>query len=84
MKRTTIRLDENLLSEAKQRAARSGLTLTAIIEQALRESFRRRDEQRAKGPINLPTWGHGWILPGVDLDNSAALLDLMESEDDPP
>jgi len=81
--RTTIRLDDHLLAEAKQRAARSGLTLTAVIEQALRESFSRR-ERREKKPVTLPTWGEGWVLPGVDLDDSAALLDLMEREDAPP
>jgi hypothetical protein len=81
--RTTIRLDDHLLAEAKQRAARSGLTLTAVIEQALRESFSRR-ERREQKPVTLPSWGEGWVLPGVDLDDSAALLDLMEREDAPP
>lgn len=81
--RTTIRLDESLLAEAKQRAARRGTTLTAVIEQALRESFSRRDEQKVKRPGKPPAWGTGWVLPGVDLDDSASLLDRMEREDDP-
>jgi hypothetical protein len=81
--RTTIRLDENLLAEAKQRAARGGKTLTAVIEEALRESFSRR-ERREQPPARLPAWGKGWVLPGVDLDDSAALLGLMEREDAPP
>ncbi|HEV3075516.1 MAG TPA: CopG family transcriptional regulator [Thermoanaerobaculia bacterium] len=37
--RTTIRLDDHLLAEAKERAARQGVTLASIIEQALRETF---------------------------------------------
>jgi hypothetical protein len=78
--RTTIRLDEHLLTEAKQRAARSGTTLTALIEQALRESFSRREDRPEKGPVKLPAWGHGWVRAGVDLDDSASLLDLMERE----
>jgi hypothetical protein len=82
--RTTIRLDDALLAEAKQRAARSGLTLTAVIEQALRESFSRRERRREHRPVKLPVWGRGWVLPGVDLDDSASLLDLMEREDAPP
>ena len=82
--RTTIRLDDHLLAEAKQRAARNGLTLTAVIEQALRESFGRRGERGERAPVKLPSWGEGWVLPGVDLDDSAALLDLMEREDAPP
>ncbi|MDP9121850.1 MAG: ribbon-helix-helix domain-containing protein [Acidobacteriota bacterium] len=83
MKRTTIRLDGDLLAEAKQRAARSGLTLTAVIEQALRESFSRRPEKAERRPVSLTTWGEGWLRPGVDLDDSAALLELMEREDAP-
>ena len=81
--RTTVRLDDELLAEAKQQAARSGDTLTSVIEQALREMLQRRREIRSLPPVEIPTWGHGGVRPGVDLDNSAALLDLMESEDGP-
>jgi|HubBroStandDraft_3_1064219.scaffolds.fasta_scaffold01619_7 hypothetical protein len=81
--RTTIRLDDHLLAEAKQRAARRGVTLTAVVEEALRESFSRQEAREERKPVNLPSHGHGWLRPGVDLDNNAALLDLMESEDDP-
>ena len=76
-------MDEQLLAEAKQRAARTGLTLTAVIEQALRESFGRM-ERREQSAVKLPSWGQGWLLPGVDLDDSASLLDLMEHEDARP
>ena len=34
--RTTVRLDEHLLAEAKKHAAESAKTLTAVLEQALR------------------------------------------------
>ena len=81
--RTTIRLDDSLLAQAKQRAAHRGLTLTAVIEEALRESFGRQDEVRERRPVKLPTYGEGGVLPGVDLDDNASLLDLMEREDDP-
>jgi|HubBroStandDraft_2_1064218.scaffolds.fasta_scaffold2213217_1 hypothetical protein len=81
--RTTIRLDDHLLIEAKERAARQGLTLTAVIEQALRESFSRRNDLPPRRLVKLPTWGHGGLRPGVDLDDSASLLDLMERGDDP-
>jgi hypothetical protein len=86
MMRTTIRLEESLFAEAKQRAARGGITLTALIEQALRESFGRRQTTPLRRPVQITTWGHGGALPGVDLDNSAALLeqmDLAEREDAP-
>jgi hypothetical protein len=49
----------------------------ALIQQALRESFSRRQEHTPHRPIKLPTWGHGGLRPGIDLDDSASLLDLM-------
>lgn len=81
--RTTVRLDDELLAEVKQQAVRSGSTLTSLIEQALREMLQRRREMRSLPPVRIPTWGHGGLQPGVDLDNSAALLDLMEGADGP-
>lgn len=76
--RTTIRLDDQLLTETKQLAARTGRTLTAVIEDALREMMARR-QQVAKLPrVRLPTFSGNGLLPGVDLDDSAALSDLMD------
>jgi hypothetical protein len=79
--RTTIRIDDQLLAEARQLAAQTGQSLTAVIEDALREMLARR-KQTAKRPwVQLPTVSGNGVLPGVDLDNSAALLDLMDSFD---
>lgn len=77
MMRTTIRLDDHLLAEAKQIAARSGRTLTAVIEEALRERLARRDPQPARR-LRLPVFRGRGLQPGVDLDDTAALLDLMD------
>lgn len=81
--RTTIRIDDQLLREAKQLAARSGKSLTSIIEDALRETLSRQRGLGQREPIRLITVGGSGLLPGVDLDDSAALLDVMESSDDP-
>jgi hypothetical protein len=81
--RTTINLDDHLLAEAKQVAARTGRSLTAVVEDALRESLHRR-RQTARRPVELPTFGEGGARPGVDLDDSAALLERMEQDDTPP
>ncbi len=81
--RTTVRLDEALLNEAKKHATQTGSTLTSIIEQALREMLHRRQQGGERQPVKLPTWGHGGLLPGVDLANSAALLDILEGLDGP-
>jgi hypothetical protein len=81
--RTTINLDDDLLAEAKQVAARTGRTLTAVVEDALRESLHRR-HRTARRTVELPVFGEGALQPGVDLDDSAALLDLMERDDPEP
>jgi hypothetical protein len=78
--RTTINLDDHLLAEAKQVAARTGRTLTAVVEDALRESLHRRHHSSRRA-VELPTFGAGGVQPGVDLDDSAGLLELMEPDD---
>ena len=76
--RTTIRIDDRLLAEAKAQAARSGRTLAAVVEDALRAELARRQRRGLDRPPKLPTSRGGRLQPGVDLDDSAALLDLME------
>jgi hypothetical protein len=75
--RTTIRLEDELLQQAKALAARSGRTLTRVIEDALREAIGRLEEGVGVSPPSIPIYGDGGVQPGVDLDSSAALLDLM-------
>ena len=79
--RTTIRLDDHLLRGAKQLAAKTGRTLTAVIEDALRESLSRRKRAGNSEPIRLIHGGVGGLQPGVDLDHTAELLDVMEQSD---
>lgn len=79
--RTTIRLNDQLLSQAKRQAAESGRTLTRVIEDALRESLARRAKPGRKRSVSLPSFGEGGLQPGVNLDDSAALWDLMDGLD---
>ena len=78
--RTTIRLDDELLAEAKRRAATSGRTLNAVVEDALREAFARPDEATRERPT-LPVFRGSRLMPGIDLDDTVALLDVMESRE---
>ena len=75
--RTTVRLDDQLLTEAKLLAASTGRTLTSVIEDALREMLARRRTASRRAPIRLITVP-GRLQPGIDLDDSAALLEIME------
>jgi hypothetical protein len=77
--RTTVRLDERLLAEAKKRALETGRTLTAVLEDALRESLARRSTRKKRTAVRLKTVRGDGVRPGVDLDDGAALLDVMES-----
>lgn len=81
--RTTIRIDDQLLKEAKKLALRRGTSLTAVIEDALREALARQRKPEKREPARLVTFDGNGLLPGVDLDDSAALLDVMESGDAP-
>jgi hypothetical protein len=79
--RTTIRFDEQLLVQAKKLAADRGVTLTALLEDSLRETLNRRKPAPRRSKVRLTTAGRGGVKPHVDLDDSAALLDLMEARD---
>ena len=77
--RTTLRVDDELLRQAKSHAARQGRSLTSVFEEALRrllfESARREQRTQVELPVSAASGG---VLPGVDLDDGAALLDAME------
>jgi Arc/MetJ family transcription regulator len=81
--RTTIRLDDDLLTSAKRSAAESGRTLTAVIEDALREALSRRTTRGENSHVRLTTVGGNGPLPGVDLDDTAGLLELMDGSRGP-
>jgi len=78
--RTTLRLEDHLLAEVKKLAAETGSTMTAVIEDALREKLARRAAPQSRSKVKFTTFRGKGLSPGVNLDNSAALLDLMESE----
>ncbi len=79
--RTTIRLDEQLLKKAKEYAMANGKTFTATVEEALREKLMERPSAKTKRTIKLKTVNGKGIKPGIDLDDSASLLDFMDEHD---
>lgn len=77
--RTTVRLDDALLDQARREAARRGTTLTALLEEGLRLALRRPLPTERAPRVSLPvSRAQGGVLPGVDLDDSAALLERMD------
>ncbi len=75
--RTTIRLPDDLLQAAKMRAVQTSRTLTNVIEEALRAALASASPAQ-EDAVSLPTFGRGGVRPGVDLDDTASLLELME------
>ena len=75
--RTTVRINDDILKRAKKRAAKEGRTLTSLIEEGLAvilsESKTVRP-RRVKLPVSSATGG---VLPGVDLNRSCELEEVM-------
>jgi hypothetical protein len=83
---TTLEIDEDLLTTAEQAASEQGQTLSAFVEKALRVAcaFSSKGLTARQGPRNgerveLPTFRGKGLRPGVNLNDSAGLLELMES-----
>ena len=75
--KTTIDLDDELLRQAKQRAAAAGVPLRVYIEDALRARILPRTRGRTKFTLELPIVD-GKRAPAVDIADRNALYDLME------
>ena len=76
--RTTVNIEGNLLAEAKRLAGHQHKSVGTLIEDALRELLYRRCETPKIGRIELPTMNGKGLQPGIDLDDSSALIDRME------
>ena len=77
--RTTIHIDDCLHAELKSIAARTGRTLTAVIQDALKDSLSRRRNAK-RPPVKLRVFHGTGVMPGVDLNDSAGLLDHMDDD----
>jgi hypothetical protein len=74
----TIHLPDDLIQRATKAALETNTTLTGFIESALREALARRKSGDAGREFKVATYGYGGLQPGVNLDDTSALLDIME------
>ena len=80
IKRTTIRLDEALLDQARREARARGKTMTSLVEEGLRSVLARSKPVQRQPRVELPVFrSSGGLMPGVDLSDNAALLDLLDA-----
>jgi len=75
--RTIINLDDDLHRRAHAYAARTGTTLAALIEEALRVRLFRQDPAH-RPAVRLPTFRGDGLQPGVSLDRIGDVYDRMD------
>lgn len=72
--RTTLRLDDDLFRELKKRASREGLTLSQLVNLALRQSL--RTEERPRRAFRQKTRDLG--RPSFDVTKANAIAAALE------
>jgi hypothetical protein len=77
MSRTTFRLDEELLAEAKAQAARQHRSLNSVMEEALRRWLAIAQELATRPPVELTTSG----TPGGPHPTWAQIQEILQQED---
>jgi hypothetical protein len=75
--RTTIRIDDDLYRDVKAMAARSGRTVAAVLEDAVRRGL-NPPESRPAGRFVVRPMGEGGLRPGVDLSSNASVADALD------
>jgi hypothetical protein len=77
--KTTLLLDDEVHRQAKLASARLGISLTRFIEEAVRLRISTEAARRAEPVSELPVCkSKGGLQPGVDLDNNAELLGILD------
>lgn len=72
--KTTLEIPEPLMRELKERAAREGVTMSSLVEGALRQLLGGASRPTVLPP--LPAWRSGGFT--VDVDRRASWLDQLE------
>jgi len=80
MTRTTISLPDPLLQTAKRTAAQRGVTLSVVVEDALRIHLAQADSPPARPPFRLITVAGRLVNPHTDLNRTSELLTVDDEE----
>ena len=78
--RTTVRLPDELYARVRRASEQSGETVTSYLERALRAALDRPSALEREAPYRVEAFSGNGLKPGVDLDDSAALLDVMDAD----
>jgi len=76
--KTTLDIDDHLLTEAKALAATQRTSLTRLIEEGLHMRLRARSTSGRRAKVKLPLLkARGGLVEGVDPRSNKALLDAL-------
>ena len=75
--RTTIRIDDDLYRAVKERAATSGRTVAAVLEDAVRLGLNPPIQVRGKRFV-VRASGSGGVLPGIDLTSNRTVRAALD------
>jgi hypothetical protein len=79
--KTTLDLNDALLTRAKTLAVQQRTSLTRLIEEGLQ--LRLRAQQVPARPVRLPVYrGKGGLAPGLSGLSNKAMLDAADAADD--
>jgi hypothetical protein len=78
MMRTTLRIDDDLLRQLKQRAQREGTPLTQLVNQVIRRGLEQTAEGRSKSRRSYREQPFSLGVPRIPLDKALALAASME------
>ena len=75
--RTTLNIDDQLMSRVRQMAARRGVTLTQVFEDALREMLANLEASRIPTSFEIPVV-EGRRPPAVDFADRDVLYEHLD------
>jgi hypothetical protein len=78
--RTTVTLSDALFAKAKRQAAQDNVTLSELVEAALRDRLLRPRSPEPPPPFRLVTFGEGGLQPGVSFEGLKDLADQEQAE----
>ena len=76
--RTTVTIDDHLYEEAKVLAARSHGSVGSVISEALRRFVAESNSVDAEELPVLPRWSGGPVKPGIDINDTSAVLAMLD------
>jgi hypothetical protein len=78
--RTTLTIADDVLDEYRRVAAATHRTLSAVVEEGLRELAARRSTAVSRPSSDFTIVGGEGLRPGVTLDDNAALRELLDED----